>query len=214
LVEAGHSEYLARELPNATYVNLPGADLIPVVPEARDLMIASVEEFLTGERTTIAPNRALRTVLFTDIVDSTATASRLGDRAWHDLLDRHDSAIEREILAYRGKLVKTTGDGAFASFDGPEKAIRCALAINQAVAPTGLAIRAGVHTGECELRGADLAGIAVHIGARVAAAASPNETLISQTVKDLVVGSDFTVEPRGAHELKGIPDTWDLFAVS
>ncbi|MBJ7459683.1 MAG: adenylate/guanylate cyclase domain-containing protein [Thermoleophilaceae bacterium] len=213
-IEAGHSRYLARELPNARYVSLPGADLIPVTPEARDVMISNVEEFLTGERPSHLPDRALRTMLFTDIVDSTATAARLGDREWHQVLDQHDTAVNREIVAHRGKLVKSTGDGAFATFDGPEKAIRCALAINQSVTPTGLAVRAGVHTGECELRGADLAGIAVHIGARVAAAADPNETLISQTVKDLIVGSDLTVVPRGSHELKGVPDLWELFAVS
>lgn len=214
VIETGHSEYLARELPNAKYVNLPGADMIPYTPEARDVMISSVEEFLTGERPLHRPDRALRTLLFTDIVDSTATAARLGDRDWHQLLDVHDNAVHREILAHRGKLVKTTGDGAFASFDGPERAIRCALAINQSVAPTGLEVRAGVHTGECEVRGADLAGIAVHIGARIAAAADPNETLISQTVKDLLIGSELSIEPRGSHELKGIPDSWELFAVS
>jgi class 3 adenylate cyclase len=214
LIESGHSDYLARELPNAQYVKIPGADLVPLAPEARDLMVAAVQEFLTGERPAHIPDRALKTVLFTDIVDSTATAARLGDREWHQLLDLHDTAVEREILAHRGNLIKTTGDGAFASFDGPERAIHCALAINDAVAETGLAVRAGVHTGECELRGNDLAGIAVHIGARIAAAAEPNETLISQTVKDLVVGSDLTLEPRGAHELKGIPESWELFAVS
>jgi class 3 adenylate cyclase len=213
-VEAGHSEYLAETLPNATYVNLPGADLIPVLPEARDLMVSSIEEFLTGERTTLPPDRALRTVLFTDIVDSTATAAKLGDREWHQLLDHHDRAVERELLAHRGKLVKTTGDGAFASFDGPERAIRCAQAIRDAVSPRQLALRAGVHTGECEIRGDDLAGIAVHIGARIASKAGSGETLISQTVKDLIVGSDLIVESRGAHELKGVPDTWELFAVS
>lgn len=214
LIEAGHSEYLARELPNAKYVNLPGADMIPYTPEAQDVMLSSVEEFLTGERPAHRPDRALRTLLFTDIVDSTATAARMGDRSWHELLDRHDSAVQREILAHRGKLVKTTGDGAFASFDGPERAIRCSLAINESVASTGLSVRAGVHTGECELRGADLAGIAVHIGARIAAEADPNETLVSRTVKDLLIGSELTIEPRGTHALKGVPDEWELFAVT
>lgn len=214
VIESGHSEYLVRELPNAKYVNLPGADMIPYTQEARDVMLSSVEEFLTGERPSHRPDRALRTLLFTDIVDSTATAARLGDRDWHDLLDVHDTAVEREILAHRGQLVKSTGDGAFASFDGPERAIRCSLAINQSISSTGLAVRAGVHTGECELRGADLAGIAVHIGARIAAAASPNETLISRTVKDLLIGSELSIEPRGPHNLKGVPDEWELFAVS
>jgi class 3 adenylate cyclase len=212
--DAGHAKYLVESLPNARFVDIPGADLTPVQPDARDATIDAISEFLTGERPAHRADRALKTLLFTDIVDSTATAARLGDREWHDLLDRHDAAVERAILAHRGKLVKTTGDGAFASFDGPERAIRCALAINESVAPTGLAVRAGVHTGECEVRGDDLAGIAVHLGARIAAEAEPNETLISQTVKDLVVGSDLTVEPRGPHELKGIPDSWELFAVS
>ncbi|MGH2959505.1 MAG: adenylate/guanylate cyclase domain-containing protein [Solirubrobacterales bacterium] len=214
LFDPGHSEYLAQELPHATYVNLPGADLVPLSTGARDLMVSSVQEFLTGQRPARTPNRALKTVLFTDIVDSTATAARLGDREWHELLDRHDLAVQREILSHRGNLIKTTGDGAFASFDGPERAIHCALAIGDVLAPTGLAVRAGVHTGECELRGDDLAGIAVHIGARIAAAAGPNETWVSQTVKDLVVGSDLTLEARGPHELKGVPDSWDLFAVT
>jgi class 3 adenylate cyclase len=214
LFELGHSEYLASELANSRYVNIPGADLVPVLPEARELMISTVQEFLTGERPVRTPDRALKTVLFTDIVDSTATAARLGDHEWHQLLDLHDTAVKREILAHRGDLIKTTGDGAFASFDGPERAIRCALAINDAVGPTGLAVRAGVHTGECEIRGDDLAGLAVHIGARIAATAEPNETLISQTVKDLVVGSDLTLEPRGPHELKGVPETWELFSVA
>ncbi|MGK2878803.1 MAG: alpha/beta fold hydrolase [Solirubrobacterales bacterium] len=214
LLEVGHSRYLASELPNARYVGIPGADLIPVIPEARDLMISSVEEFLTGERPAHAPDRALRTLLFTDIVESTATAARLGDREWHKVLDEHDTVVKREISNHRGKLVKTTGDGVFASFDGPERAIRCSLAINESVASTGLAVRAGVHTGECELRGADLAGIAVHIGARIAAAADPDETLVSRTVKDLLIGSELSIEPRGTHELKGVPDSWELFAVS
>jgi class 3 adenylate cyclase len=194
-------------------VNIPGADLVPVAGDARDRMVSAVQEFLTGERPVRAPDRALRTVLFTDIVDSTATAVRLGDRAWHELLHRHDDAVGQEILDQKGKLIKSTGDGAFASFDSPERAIRSALAIQSALAPTGLAIRAGVHTGECELHGEDLIGITVHIGARIAAAADPNETLISRTVKDLVVGSDLSVEPRGSHEFKGVPDSWELFAV-
>lgn len=214
LFDAGHSEYLARELPNARYVNIPGADLVPVAPEARDLMVSTVQEFLTGERPTRTPDRALKTVLFTDIVDSTATAARLGDGEWHQLLNLHDAAVEREILAHRGKLIKTTGDGAFASFDGPERAVRCARAIQDSVSDSGIHLRAGVHTGECEVRGDDLAGISVHIGARVAAAAAPDEVLISRTVKDLVVGSDLEVEPRGEHELKGVPGTWELYAVT
>lgn len=212
--EPGHSKYLARELPNAKYLNLPGGDLIPITPEGTDATLDAMAEFLTGERPTRRADRSLRTLLFTDIVDSTQTAADIGDREWHTLLDRHDAASRREILGHRGSVVKTTGDGFFASFDGPERAVRCARAIQDSVSGSGIHLRAGVHTGECEVRGDDLAGISVHIGARVAAAAAPDEVLISRTVKDLVVGSDLEVEPRGEHELKGVPGTWELYAVS
>lgn len=213
-MDAGHSEYLARELPDARYVELPGADMTPITREASDATIDAIAEFLTGERPERRADRALRTLLFTDIVDSTQLAASIGDRGWHDLLDRHDQLSRREIAGFRGSVVKTTGDGFFASFDGPERAVRCAQAIQESLTGTGLQLRAGVHTGECEVRGTDLAGINVHIGARVAAAAAADEVLISRTVKDLVVGSELELEPRGEHELRGVPGTWELFAVS
>lgn len=212
-LERGHTDYLLEHLPDARLVEMPGADLTPVTPEATDVTVGAIAEFLTGERPVQRHDRALRTVLFTDIVDSTSLAAALGDRQWHELLDRHDIASRREISEYRGSVVKATGDGFLASFDGPERAVRCAQAIQEA-APTGVMIRAGVHTGECELRGDDLAGMSVHIGARVAAAAGPDEVLISHTVKDLIVGSDLIVEPKGEHDLKGVPGTWELFAVA
>lgn len=211
--ETGHSEYLAEHLPNATYVELPGADLTPVTPEATDVTINAISEFLTGKRPPARTDRALRTLLFTDIVDSTGLAARVGDRSWHDLLDRHDSISRSAIADHRGKVIKATGDGFFASFDGPERAVRSAKAIGAALESEEVQIRAGVHTGECEIRGDDLAGISVHIGARVAAEAGPDEVLVSRTVKDLVVGSDLITEPRGEHELKGVPGSWELFAV-
>lgn len=213
-LERGHTDYLLEHLPDARLVELPGADLTPITPEAMDTTIGAASEFLTGHKPESRPDRALRTLLFTDIVDSTSLAASIGDRQWHDLLDRHDATSRREINDHRGSVVKATGDGFFASFDGPERAVRCAKAIQEAVHPAGLMIRAGVHTGECEVRGNDLAGISVHIGARVAAKAGPDEVLISQTVKDLIVGSDLVVEPRGDHDLKGVPGSWELFAVA
>lgn len=212
--ERGHTDYLLENLPDARLVELPGADVTPISAGAVDATVGAIAEFLTGERPQSRPDRALRTLLFTDIVDSTPLAASLGDRAWHDLLDRHDAVSRREIAAHRGAVVKATGDGFFASFDGPERAVRCARSIQQSMDGTGIMIRAGVHTGECEVRGNDLAGINVHIGARVAHEAGPDEVLISRTVKDLIVGSDLAVEPKGEHALKGIPDPWELFAVA
>lgn len=214
MFDPGHSKYLAEHLPNATYVELPGADITPVSDASMDATIEAMSNFLTGTAAVSSGNRALRTVLFTDIVDSTQLAANVGDSDWHAMLDRHDAVSRREIANHRGAVVKTTGDGFLASFDGPERAVRCARAIQSGVRGNGLLIRAGVHTGECELRGDDLAGISVHIGARVAAAAGPDEILISRTVKDLVVGSDRAVEPRGEHDLKGVPGSWELFAVA
>lgn len=213
-IDARHSHYLADHLPNARFVELPGADVIPVGRELRDRMGDEIEEFVTGSRLQHPHDRALRTVVFTDIVDSTARAAALGDRQWHDVLDRHDALVRRELERFRGREVKTTGDGFFAAFDGPERAVRCALAIGDAVGDVGVAVRAGVHTGECELRGDDLSGLAVHIGARVAARAGGHEVLVSQTVRDLVVGSELGFDDRGEYELKGVPGRWRLFAAS
>ena len=155
----------------------------------------------------------LATVLFTDIVGSTERATVLGDRGWHDLLARHDAAIRRQLTRFRGREVNTTGDGLVASFDGPARAIRCAQAISEGVRELGIEVRAGLHTGECELVNGNVAGIAVHTGARVAAEAGPGEVLVSSTVKDLVAGSGITFQDRGTHELKGIPGEWRLFSV-
>jgi class 3 adenylate cyclase len=156
----------------------------------------------------------LATVLFTDVVGSTDKACRLGDRAWTELLERHDQVLRAMLARYRGREVKTTGDGFLATFDGPARAVKCAQGICEAVKPLGLEVRAGCHTGEIELLGADVGGIAVHIGARVAALAGPSEVLVSSTVKDLVAGSGLTFEDRGERELKGVPDRWRLYAVA
>lgn len=213
-IDIRHSRYLAEHIPNATFLELPGADVTPVTPEQQILVSDATEEFLTGNKRVGTHNRALRTVLFTDIVDSTQKAVELGDQNWHQVLDRHDAVVRRELAHYQGREVKTTGDGFFAAFEGPEKAVRCALSLADAVESTGVEIRAGVHTGECEIRGDDLGGLAVHIGARVASKAERHEVLVSQTVRDLVVGSELSFESRGEHELKGVPGSWQLYAAA
>jgi class 3 adenylate cyclase len=211
LVES--ARYLADHIPGARFVELPGADALPYTPDGGDDIMDEIQEFLTGVRETPASDRVLATVLFTDIVDSTKRASELGDSAWRDLLDRHDTTVRRELDRFRGVEVKTVGDGFLATFDGPARAIQCALAVRENLQPLGLDVRAGLHTGEVERRGADVGGIAVHIGARVAALADPGEVLASSTVKDLVVGSGIGFEARGSYVLKGVPDEWRLFAV-
>jgi len=183
-------------------------------PTGGDDIMDEVEEFLTGVRGDAPSDRVLATVLFTDIVDSTKRASELGDRAWRELLDRHDTTVRRQLDRYRGTEVKMVGDGFLATFDGPARAIQCALAVRDSLQQLGLDTRAGLHTGEVERRGADVGGIAVHIGARVVALARPGELLASSTVKDLVVGSGIEFEARGSHILKGVPDEWRVFAVS
>jgi class 3 adenylate cyclase len=185
---------------------LPGAG----DPEA---IAGEVEEFLTGARPGAAPDRVLATVLFTDIVDSTRRAADLGDRAWSQQRERHDALTRSQLERFRGHEVKQTGDGFLASFDGPARAIRCACVLRDEARELGIDIRAGVHTGECELIGDDLAGLAVHVAARVSAQARPNEVLVSGTVRDLVMGSGIEFVDRGAHELKGVPGEWRLFAV-
>jgi pimeloyl-ACP methyl ester carboxylesterase len=210
LVEEGR--WIARQIPNARFVELPGNDHLPYAGDA-DAMLNEIEEFLTGTRPEPEPDRVLATVLFTDIVGSTERAVSLGDRRWRELLDNHHASVRRELARYRGREIGTTGDGFLATFDGPARGIRCALAAGDSLQPLGIAIRAGLHTGEIELMGDDVGGIAVHIAARVAALAGPKETLVSSTVKDLVAGSDIQFVDRGAHVLKGVPGEWHLFAV-
>jgi class 3 adenylate cyclase len=212
-VECGR--YLADEIPGARLLELPGDWHLNGSGGGEDDALDAVEEFLTGQRREPAPviDRVLKTVVFTDIVGSTERAATIGDRRWRDLLDAHDSAIRRELRRYRGEEVKTTGDGFLAAFDGPGRAINCAQAIAGRARDLGVEVRAGLHTGECELRGDDLAGIAVHIGARVSSLAGPSEVLVTSTVRDLVAGSGIEFEDRGRHELKGVPGEWQVLAV-
>lgn len=211
LVVPEFGRYIAEHVPNAKYVELPGKNMYLIDQAAVD----EISEFITGERAAHAPeDRVLATVLFTDIVDSTKRAADIGDAAWRRLLDAHDTVVRSQLSRFRGREVKTVGDGFLATFDGPARALRCAVAIRDAVRALGLEVRAGVHTGECEIRGDDVGGIAVHIGARVSAHASAGEVLVSSTVRDLVVGSGLNFEERGARELKGVPGTWNLYAVA
>lgn len=209
----GHGRYLAEHVPGAKYVELSGADTLYWVGDSGP-MLDEIEEFLTGVRGGSGAERVLATVLFTDIVGSTDRAAQLGDRRWRDLLDRHDQTVRTQIERFRGREVKTVGDGFVATFDSPGRAIECALAIKGALAALDVGMRAGIHTGEIEVRGDDVAGMAVHIGARVSALAGAGEVLVSSTVKDLVVGSTVDFEERGEHELKGVPGMWRLFAVT
>jgi class 3 adenylate cyclase len=203
---------LAAGIPHARYVELAGDDHL-VFAGDQDAILDQVEEFVTGTRREREPERVLATVLFTDIVDSTAHAAAAGDRDWRDLLERHDQLVRRELGRFRGREIKHTGDGFLASFDGPARAVQCAAAITGGVRRLGLEVRAGVHTGECELRGADLAGMAVHIGARVGASAQSGEVLVSNTVKDLVIGSGLRFSERGTTQFKGVPGEWRLYAL-
>ena len=196
----------------ARYIELPGADHL-TIREDEPGPFDDIEEFLTGRKPEPHFDRILKTVLFTDIVDSTGRAADLGDQLWRRLLDKHDLILRGEIGRFRGTEVKTTGDGFLAAFDGPACAVHCARAAIEAVAREGLELRAGIHTGECIQRDDDLGGIAVHIGARIAGLAGPGEILVSRTVTDLVAGSGIEFEDRGEHELKGVPGTWMLFAV-
>jgi class 3 adenylate cyclase/pimeloyl-ACP methyl ester carboxylesterase len=202
----------AQQVRGAKLVELPGEDFLFFVGDTGP-MLDAIEEFLTGQLPARHSDRVLATVLFTDIVGSTEHAARLGDRRWRDLLATHDALVRAEVLRFRGGLVKTTGDGVLATFDGPGRAIRCSCAIRDSAKTIGIDVRAGLHTGEIELIGDDVAGIAVHIGARVLAHAGGAEVLVSSTVKDLVAGSGITFIERGEHELKGVPGAWRLFAV-
>ena len=209
--------YLAEHINGARFVELPGADFMPALGDQEQLF-PELERFLAevveGKTAEVEPDRVLATVLFTDIVASSEKAISLGDRAWRELLERHHALVRRQLARFRGVEVDTAGDGFFASFDGPARAIRCACAIVETVSELGLEVRAGLHTGECELANGKVAGIAVHTGARVASLAKPEEVLVSSTVKDLVAGSEIVFEDRGSHELKGIPGEWRLYAVS
>jgi class 3 adenylate cyclase len=210
---AAGSRYLGAHIPGAKVVELPGNTYWPYLGD-QDAILDEIEEFLTGVRPVPEPDRALATVLFTDIVSSTERAAALGDDAWTRTLDRHDELVAHEVERHRGRRINTTGDGMLATFDGPARAVRCAQAIRQAVQPLGIDVRAGLHTGEIELRGADIGGIAVHIGQRVSALAGPGEVLVSSTVKDLVAGSGIAFADRGSHVLKGLADEWRVFAVN
>jgi pimeloyl-ACP methyl ester carboxylesterase len=209
-VEEGR--WIAAQIPGATFVELPGDAHVLWAGDA-DEVVDEIEEFLTGARRGPEPDRVLATVLFTDIVGSTVEAARLGDRRWRDLLERHNAVVREQLARFDGREVDTTGDGFLATFDGPARAIRCASAVHAGVRGLGLQLRAGIHTGECELVGGKVAGLAVHTGARVASVAGAGEVLVSSTVKDLVAGSGIEFEDRGAHELKGVPGEWRLFAV-
>jgi class 3 adenylate cyclase len=209
-VEQGR--YLAEHIHGARMVELPGADAT-LVWETPELALDLIEGFLTGVRRTAEPTRVLATVLFTDIVASTERASRLGDRRWRELLNTHDELARRLVEEFGGRLVKTTGDGLLATFDGPGRGIRCAAALRDELGGIGVQIRVGLHTGEVELRDGDVGGIAVHIAARVMAAAGPGEILTSRTVRDLTVGSDIVLDDRGIQSLRGVEGTWQLFAV-
>ena len=204
---------VADNISGAKYVELPGRNIYHFVEPWR-ASFREIAEFLTGEQADVADDRVLATVLFTDIVDSTRRAARMGDRDWHALLDAHDAVVRAQLSRFRGREVNTSGDSFLAMFDGPQRAIRCAMAIRDAVQALGIEVRAGLHTGECEVRGDDIGGMAVHIGARVSALAGPNDVLVSSTLRDLVIGSGLEFEDRGAHELKGVPGEWRLFAVA
>jgi class 3 adenylate cyclase len=213
LIPPEFGKYVADRISGAKYVELPGRNLLHIVEPWRQ-SFQEIYEFLTGHQAQVADDRVLATVLFTDIVDSTRRAAEMGDRDWHALLDAHDAVVRVQLARFRGREVNTSGDGFLAMFDGPQRAIRCAMAIRDAVQSLGIEVRAGLHTGECEVRGDDIGGIGVHIGARVSALAGPNDVLVSSTLRDLVIGSGLEFVERGAHELKGVPGEWRLFGVA
>jgi class 3 adenylate cyclase len=209
-VRVGHAQYLVDHIPDARLVELPGSDHEWFSGNTDDVLDA-IEEFLTGRRTAIATNRVLATVLFTDIVGSTERAASLGDAEWARVLDAHDALVERTITMHRGQIVKSTGDGVLATFDGPARAIECASALVSGVATLGLEIRAGLHTGEIELEGDDIRGIGVHIAARIMALAGAGEVFVSGSIPPLVLGSGLQFEDLGARTLKGVPEPWPVF---
>ena len=208
-----HGRYLAERIKGARYVELSGVDHL-FFAEDVDRLLAEVQEFLTGVREAGEHERVLATVMFVDVVESTEQATRLGDREWGDLLDRYYAIVRRQLARFRGREIDTAGDGVFATFDGPARAIRCGSAVADTVRGLGIAVRVGIHSGECEVIGEKVGGIAVHTGARIAGQAGPGEVLVSSTVKDLVAGSGIRFEDRGRHSLKGVPGEWSLFAVA
>jgi class 3 adenylate cyclase len=210
VIEVGHARYLAQHIPGAKLIELDEPLHTPWLGN-RDVILDAVEQFLTGGHRVREPERLLATVLFADIVGSTERVAAIGDNPWRELLNEFYVQVREVLQHYRGREISTAGDGFLAAFDGPARAIRCANALGDAVRTLGIKVRCGIHTGECELIGRDLAGIAVHIGARVAALADPGEVLVSQTVRDLVAGSGLAFEDRGSHRLKGVPDEWHLF---
>jgi class 3 adenylate cyclase/alpha-beta hydrolase superfamily lysophospholipase len=212
LIEPAHGQYFAEHVPGATYVEIPGRDYLINVGDV-DRMADEIQHFLTGVRGGSPAERILATVMFTDIVGSTEWAVSLGDARWRELLDAHDALIRRQLARFRGHEVKTLGDGFMATFDGPARAIECATAISDGVRGLGIEIRTGIHTGEVEVRGDDIGGIAVHLAKRVESQATPGDVLVSRTVVDLVAGSTIEFEDRGQQELKGVPGTWRLYAV-
>jgi class 3 adenylate cyclase len=212
-VQKENGEYLARNIPNAKFVELPGNDHIWFASDA-DAIVDEVEEFLTGVRPSQAVDRVLATILFTDIVASTERANTLGDTQWKNLLLQHNTMVRKELARFRGREVKTTGDGFLATFDGPARAIRCACAVRNDANQLGFPVRAGLHTGECEIMGNDIGGMSVHIAARIVEKAKGKDVLVSSTVKDLVPGSGIQFEDRGSHALKGVPGRWRLFAAN
>ena len=211
-VDVRASRYMAERIPDASVVELAGDDHFPFLGD-QDAVVVLTQEFLTGAGPVSDPDRMLATVLFTDIVDSTRQAAELGDRRWHRLLEEHQQVVRRQLARFRGREIKTTGDGFLATFDGPARAIRCADAIRTELRELGLEVRVGLHTGECELLGDDIGGIAVHTAARVLAQAGAGEIWCSRTVKDLVAGAGFAFTDRGSYPLKGVPEPWQLFAV-
>ena len=212
LLRIGQGRYLAEHIAGAKFMELPGADHIPFAGDT-DGLLGEIEEFLTGTRGAANTDRALATILFTDISESTTRVVGSGDRRWRELLDNHDQMAGRQVHRFGGRQVKTTGDGILATFDGPARAIQCGLAICDGARQLGVEVRVGVHTGEVERRGDDVAGIGVHIAARVQARAQPGEVWVSRTVADLVTGSGITLHDRGEHPLKGVPGAWRLFSV-
>ena len=210
--EIGHGRYLAENIPGARFVEIDSADHLPWLQGA-DAILRVVQEFLTGNRPADASDRVLSTIMFTDIVGSTRIAAERGDRDWGDLHDAHDSVVRQELAAFNGREINTTGDGFVMAFDGPARAVRCAEALAEAVHEIGIDIRAGIHTGECELANNELSGLALHIAARIADIAPANQIVVSRTVKDLVAGSGLAFEDFGVHALKGVPDDWQLYRV-
>jgi pimeloyl-ACP methyl ester carboxylesterase/class 3 adenylate cyclase len=207
-VEAG--QRMADGIPGARFVTVPGIDHAPWLVDG---LVDEIERFVTGAVNHTEPNRVMASILFTDIVASTTRAAELGDRAWREVLERHDAFVDRTVSEHGGRVVKHIGDGALSAFDGPAIAMRCAEALRDGASELGIELRGGIHTGECEAIGEDLGGLAVHIGARVSALAAPGEIVVSSTVKELVVGSDMQFSDRGEHELKGVPGSWHLYAL-